>query len=394
MSLHIQPNSEVSAWLKRRKFLQAFSSIALSFLLIAGVLLALAYFVLPTLEKTVDMAVAYSVPSIEDEPNERPDKVKLPQKPAPAAAPSMSQKVISAQSMNDVAIPQLDTVDSPDVIEFGSGMDDFGAGWADTGMGAGEGVSGSSFGSTQKIDSALKGNLYDFKQDPKGNPRRFETSEVGPYAKAVESLQRSRFRESAFRDYYKAEQDLYLTHVAIPLSNAEVGPKFFNVEKEVQPKGWVANYSGRIIVPETGTYRFAGIGDDYLVVYIDGRPRLFGCWPSLQNTVRGSWDPSEEAPSHKSPIGQPIIYGDWMKLKKGETLEMNLALGERPGGKVGFVLLIQEKSEDYETDASTGRPILSLFTTGPISESRKKEISEEFGNFRFDWDRMKIWGFH
>ena len=188
-----------------------------------------------------------------------------------------------------------------------------------------------------------------------------------------------------------APQDLYLTHLAIPYSDAAIGPRFFDAEKEVKPTGWIANYRGTVTVPAAGTYRFVGMGDDYLSVSLNGRPRLFACWPSLQESVRGSWKPSEDQPTHIGPFaGLPLIYGDWVKLKKGETIEMNIAVGERPGGKVGFILLIQEKSTAYQIDPITNRPILPLFTTAPIPKDRQTEITQDFKNFPLDWKNTPI----
>ncbi len=366
----------------------------LSLLVITLVMLALAYFVLPTLEKvTPSVTVQYSEPSLEDDDTTDKPQVMLPSKPVPPASSSApSTKMIVSQSFSAVSIPTMDTANEVETIEFGTGLDDFGDGWAGIGENVGTGAGGGAFGSKSKIASALKGNLYDFKQDSKGEARKYDVKGMD-FAEVANDIQRSKFSDSAFRKFFKAPQDLYLTHLAIPNSDASAGPKFFDAEKEVQPSGWLANYQGTVVAPENGTFRFVGIGDDYLSVFVNGRPRLFGSFATLQGAVSGRWKGSDTNPSHLGPIGnKPLIYGDWIRVKKGEAMELNIAVGERPGGKVGFVLLIQKKDQKYELEPSNGRPILPLFTTVPIPEDRKQEIVKEFGNFRFDWEHMGVWG--
>ncbi len=389
MSLHIHSTELAARKLAREKFRQILSSFLLALTLIALILVSLAYFVLPSLEKqSQEIRVVHFQPDTTIICPPQNPTVRLPSRPTPPKSSSPSQKLIVSHALASVSIPTMAT--PTDSFNFGSGQEDFGNGWTGTDQGDGPG-SATAFGSRNRITSALKGNLYDFKQSSTGRERDFNTSAIPPYAEAAKDIQRSRFRDSAFRKYYMAPQDLYLTHLAIPYSDAAIGPRFFDAEKEVRPTGWIVNYRGTVTVPADGTYRFVGMGDDYLSVSLDGRPRLFACWPSLQESVRGSWKPSEIQPTHIGPFAElPLIYGDWVKLKKGETIEMNIAVGERPGGKVGFILLIQEKSTTYQIDPTTNRPILPLFTTAPIPKDRQTEITQDFKNFPLDWKNTPI----
>ncbi len=392
MSLHIHSTEIAARKLAREKSRQIASSILLAVTLIALTLLCLAYFVLPSLEDSPqEIRVAYSEPDTTTIrcPAPKPS-IPLFSHPTPPAATSSSQKLIVSHALASIAIPTMATQNDSESVAIGADLDDFGTSWTGNSQGHRPGAT-TAFGSRKRIASALKGNLYDFKQSSKGHERDFNTSSIPPYADAAKSIQRSRFRDSAFRKYFMAPQDLYLTHLAIPYSDAAIGPRLFDAEKEVRPTGWIANYRGTVTVPADGTYRFVGMGDDYLSVSLDGRPRLFACWPSLQESVRESWKPSEVQPSHIGPFaGLPLIYGDWVKLRKGETIAMNIAVGERPGGKVGFILLIQEKSTNYQTDPTTNRPILPLFTTAPIPEDRQAEITQDFENFPIDWNDTPI----
>jgi hypothetical protein len=84
-----------------------------------------------------------------------------------------------------------------------------------------------------------------------------------------------------------------------------------------------------------------------------------------------------------------LVYGDWIPLKAGEVIDLDIAIGERPGGKVGFILHIEEKDVQYRTD-SNGRPILPLFATAPFSEEEKSRLISTFGSYQIEWDNIPV----
>ena len=55
---------------------------------------------------------------------------------------------------------------------------------------------------------------------------------------------------------------------------------------------------------------------------------------------------------------------------------MNLMVGERPGGMVGGLLLIQEEGVEYERNPD-GTLILPIFATRPLSNTMKLSIAED-----------------
>lgn len=390
MSLHVTLTPEAEIQLKKQKRWSSFLAFTTSMLTIALIFLLLAWVVLPALEKVSPTIQAIYIPVIETP--ETPENKILPKR-QPASPPAAAmQRVIASQNAAPISVPVTDFEVEAVSAQFSTGEDDFGPGWDGNGFAYGAGDAGSAFGSTQMRSGALLGNLYDFKQDRRGKPEKYSTANMSDFADRAVRAQRLRFRDTAFRNYFKAPQDLYLTHLAIPFSSADAGPKFFEAEKEIKPSGWVAHYSGNIQAPADGEFRFVGFGDDYLVVSLDGRPRLFACWPDTQKAVAGRWEPSDVNPSHTSPFNQPLIYGDWVTLKKGQEIPIDIAVGERPGGKVGFVLLIEQRGVNYAKDPSNGRPILPLFATEPINDVRRAEIEKNFGNFRFEWDNIPVFG--
>lgn len=388
MSLHAQLSPEALERLNRQRRNSTISSVVVSLLSIVFVGLVLGLILLPGLEKNTEVIVSYIAPGVDDTTVE-PKKIST-QRPSPSAPSSASARVITANTVAPVAleVPEI----SYDFEGFGPASDDFGDGWSGDGDGSGAGGGGGGFGSTGARPGSLEGRLYDFKQTPDGKDIPYNLADRAEFVDRIARLHRSNFSAPALRRHFQAPNSLFLTHLAIPLTDAGSGPKFFGAEKTIKPSGWMAHYRGKITAPKTGTYRFSGLGDDYIAVLINGRPRLIGCWSDIQEGIAGRWEPTEPTGRFKSPFsGMRLVYGDWIKMKEGEVLDIDIAVGERPGGKVGFILHIEEKDAEYRT-APDGRPILPLFATAPISGTEKIRIMEEFGSYEIEWQNVPVFG--
>lgn len=390
MSLHVPLSPEARHKLHAQQRNSTIASIVISLLSIALVAVLLALVLLPSLIRDTPVLVSYQGPTTTEDSVEAKKMSPLRSKPSAPSA-SSAARVITA----NVAAPM--SLEVPEVAfesaVFGSGTDDFGDGGLGAGGGGGGGgTGGSGFGSTGARPGALEGHLYDFKQKPDGSAIPYNLSDRAEFVDRVVRLQRSNFSDGSLKRHFRAPQSLYLNHLAIPLSDASSGPEFFGAKDTIQPSGWMAHYRGKIRVPKSGSYRFVGLGDDYIGVFLNGRMRLAACWGDIQEMIAGRWEPSEPTGQHSSPFsGMRLVYGDWVKMKAGDVIDLDLAIGERPGGKVGFVLMIEEQGVDYRK-ASDGRPILPLFTTGPVSEEEKNRITADFGAWEFEWDRVPVFG--
>jgi hypothetical protein len=232
--------------------------------------------------------------------------------------------------------------------------------------------------------------MYDFKKKRNGEDVPYEIANPTEFVERAVRLQKSDFSESSLSRYFRAPQSLFLTHLAIPFSNAESGPSFFGADGDIKPSGWMVHYQGRITVPRSGTYRFSGLGDDYLVLMLKGRMRLAACWSDIQPAIAERWELTKPTGEWLGPFGNMrLVYGDWVYLSEGEVIDIDLAIGERPGGKVGFILHVEEKGVDYRKD-SQGRPILPLFATAPISHEEKQRITNEFGSYEIEWENGPV----
>lgn len=260
--------------------------------------------------------------------------------------------------------------------------------------------------------SGLKGVFYDIKQNANGSPNewaqnianedRFSTTILKPFVRG--GMKTSDWNAK----FYQSPTNLYASSIYIPRCRADEAPKAFECADKVQPSRWVCHYSGRVLAPITGTFRFAGAGDDTLVVAINKKVILDYGWTQSSlgfNTARNlrDWsaamrrDPNapkdkirqlDEAGVYTKPVefykyqntpewnnslgGIPL--SDSFTVTKGEVLDIDIMISEIPGGWVGFALVIEnvDKVGEYERDPQFGSPILPLFRTSsalpPVQE--------------------------
>ena len=387
MSLHAPLSPEALDRLRRQRRRSTVSSLLIAVLVLAlfGLLLGLHF--LPGLARDANVIVAYhAAPERVDEPEARKIRPQTARKPASPA--NHAARVIAARMPSAAAVP-MPEMDAPEpALEFGE-VTDFGSEW---GAAAGDGAgAGSMFGSANSIPGALKGRLFDFKQNRRGREIDYDPS-VGNYAALAAAAERREFDPAALSRFFMAPNELNLTHLAIPFTPAERGPEFFGAKGSIRPSGWMAVYRGRIAAPETGRYRFRGASDDYMVVLVNGRRNLVACWPTLHETVAGRWRGGAQEGSTRSPLGEARLHtGEWLDLRAGEPVEIAIGIGERPGGMVGFVLEVEREGAAYRRDAS-GRKILPLFTTQAFRGEERAEIIRQFGSYEFEWEEVPVFG--
>lgn len=390
MSLHVQLSPQAIESLRRQRRNTTIFSILLSIVSIALLAVILGMFFLPGLIHETPTIVTYKPPVVEEEqPDNKRVTTTVLRKPSPPSSSINRSIAVSVASPLSIPVPEVD-VTLPN-MEFGDG-EDFGGGWGeglDFGTGAIAG-GGGGFGSSNSDSGGLKGYIYDLKQTPKGKPLDYSPAS---FVVSARSLIDDQFSDSAFKDYFKAPTPLYLTRLAVPMAPAEDGPAFFNAEKEIQPRGWIAHYRGTVTVPKTGTYRFSGGGDDFVHVMINGKTvfNYYQTLESLDPKTKG-YTPEQPASRRRAPFTRAnwwIRYGEWVDLRAGQQIQLDIAVGETPGGQVGFLLQLEEKGVKYEI-FNDGNPILPLFTTSPITKKEQKELEDKYGDYKLDFKNTLI----
>ncbi len=235
-------------------------------------------------------------------------------------------------------------------------------------------IAASAFGLTNGKGLGLEGYFYDLKQTSNGLPT--ETT-VANYPNIIADFMNTGWKDNYFIKYFKAPKPMYLPQLYIPYMLAAEGPAAFGVEKLVKPKLWVVLYKGKIKVDHTAQYRFVGYADDVCEVAIDKQTVLDGSYRSTSTTHIPIPDvvkhPATDFYKYEFATTIPeiphVIFkfpcGDWVTLEEGKIYEMDVLIGEHPGGTFGCWLFVERKGSSYDT-SSKGSPILPLFRVSNV----------------------------
>lgn len=226
------------------------------------------------------------------------------------------------------------------------------------------------FGRSERGTAALVGIFYDLKQTQRREP---VPNAGGGYARWVDEFIVSGLDETLFNRFFRAGRPLYTTQIATGRLNAEAAPKAFGVEGVVQPRLWVVHYKAQVAAPADGTYRFVGAADDLMAVLIDRRVVLVGNHPSTKFPLTGWAAPAGGNP--KVAAHTSAIYGDWIDLRANQLVDMDVLIGERPGGVFNALLLYQKKGETYPLTGK-GEIILPLFQVAPFPMSETRFLTD------------------
>ena len=139
------------------------------------------------------------------------------------------------------------------------------------------------FGFSEKMGGELEGTMYDLKL--KADGKKPSGIDDKNFAETVRKIVRNRFRSASLADFYRVDKKFFATMFYILLQEAGEAPKTFGVQGKVKPNNFIIHYTGSFAAPEDGTYRFVGLGDDSIIVLVDGSVRLEGNWvPHPPNT--------------------------------------------------------------------------------------------------------------
>ena len=377
-------------------------SIGLHLLLGAGA----TYYVVQTIVAKRKLTFKGGPPSPNPQQRAVEHKVEMAKKQNAMSAPAPTKR-IATTGMSKVTLP-----DMPVMSNFSGNSQSKMNGAGGTGIDAmssiemqkplaGNGAGGSVipfFGlKTQTNIGSLTGQFYDFKQTRARKPTNLNTGNV---RKIIGDFVRKGWNEALLGNYYRAPNPLYAPQVFIPKMRAEEGPMAFGVEKEVEPKMWIVHYKGKVSPPESGTYHFAGCGDDALFVKFNGKTVLCG---SLGMGADGLVVKPEGAYRYGTWSGatgknDPFVkVGSAVRVEVGKTYPIEILVGEIPGGSVHFVVLIEKEGATYQK-TSDGEPILPVFKLtdskiapgnfppfqqdGPVWRAVKDEKKDVFSVFK------------
>ena len=280
----------------------------------------------------------------------------------------------------------------------GSGGEGAEGGGEGTGGGTGGNGEGScGLGTTEPGGSTLQGTFYDLKLTAGGKASPFQDPNTGGHNTSRRTKLADvyhRFLQHWSRDvlepYYTSRTKLYASHFYLPNCDAGYGPYAFRCDpKIVKAQTWMAIYRGKVIAPKTAKFRFVGTGDDIIAVRFNGETVLEAGWaiPSRHNGRNdscfdlGSYGHYQENirrqrdRSHKdydlielpkdwewNKVGG-LTSGTPFKVKEGESYPIEILISEIPGGRVGFVLFIEDMDDRSRWRIPTKKRTYDLFRT-------------------------------
>jgi hypothetical protein len=219
------------------------------------------------------------------------------------------------------------------------------------------------FGEKTASEAALMGIFYDLKQTQDGKPSNVDVNE---YWRILDEFFSKGWDESVLNRYYRITRPLYTTQVYIPNINADSAPKAFGAGRNIKPSRWVIHYKGQVSPPENGTYRFCGAADDVIAAAVDGRTVLLKPLhaPVDRTFPKTGWRRDKDGPEEGIRASTSRLYnGNWIEMKADQVYDLDVLIGERPGGQFYAFLMIEKKGGSYETDKDG--PVLPIFQIAP-----------------------------
>ena len=289
--------------------------------------------------------------------------------PPPAALSVVTVSSPSNFAVNSVKV-QIPNLPASFSAPSGSAM----SGHSASGSGVG---AGSPFGSADTTGGQqLVGYLYDLKQTTTGQSTGMDP---GAYHNKLKQFIAANWDPAVLDPYYKCANPLTTSSIFIPTIKAEDGPKAFGVEKEVQPNMYVVWYKATVAPTQDGTYRFVGTGDDILIVRLNGRTVLDGSgievWKSRRKAQK--YNMTDYIPTW--PGNADFWIGEPFHASAGESMDMDVLIGEEPGGRSNYFLFIQRDESTYEKQPN-GTPLLPIFQLDP-KPIKLTKTTDELGSF-------------
>jgi len=242
------------------------------------------------------------------------------------------------------------------------------------GGGGGPGIPGkmSSLFGGQGSAAGLVGTFYDPMRTDKGE----STGRAPNYDQFLQQFSRNRGNaKDVFKDFWKSETALSASYLAVPqISTLEAFESFGSkpADGNRQPPFFV-HYTAQVAPPESGTFRFAGFADNWMIVMINGKVVFMGDndytkdpnpAPDKKTTggVSGWQSPEPVVYMHPAFPGYNIRYtfGDWIEWPEEEFKKIDILIGDN-GQAFKAALFIQKQGVNYSRQREHDTPVLPLF---------------------------------
>jgi hypothetical protein len=213
---------------------------------------------------------------------------------------------------------------------------------------------------------------------------------------------------------------------------ATEAPSAYQCGKEVNTGGWVCIYSGNVVAPFSGKFRFVGYCDDILVIRFNREIVFDYGWysatlaTSLWDLGGGRWVPDDspagghmegmdsyhdilnghpENERHRRMIADSVIYskhmldvyfprfdrnhgiakGPVLEVREGEIYPIEILISEVPGGEFTLVLFIEQLDANGEPLEPNPSELTLFRTTLDMPDHPKQRDFPEFKSYGPIW---------
>jgi hypothetical protein len=315
-------------------------------------------------------------------------KIK-PSKKTAAAAPAVSKRITSTAANASIALPAMDMNSStgPDVMaSVTSGLGSAGLGNGAGGAGAGGmasmPLSGlTAFGFKGVTKGGVVGRFYDIRQtaDHKPSEAANDGTSSPNYYKVIGEFISKNWDPSVLKRYYCAPDSMLAVQMYMPCKGSSGAAEAFGVDKETKNPLWVIHYTGQVVAPDDGEYRFWSSCDDFMAVRFDGKPVLAASGmlravpPEAQKFIRPESPSTSALQANKKTTeinfipGRMMTKGSWFRVEKGKSYPIDILIGDT-GGLYHQILLVEEKYPKQPYPLRTEAPMVPRL---PLVQFRK-----------------------
>lgn len=315
----------------------------------------------------------------------RPSPMKMPvphmslPSPLVAKSPTATLTLPTPPSLEEGSFASLlsSGAFSPGAVSGFKGM-----GGHDAGFGTGGNHFVSQFGVLARGAPGLPGVFYDCKLTRSALPSKYASDSANN--EYVDRILRPFLHnwdvarlDSAF---FRAPESLTASRLFIPVQDSSAAPKAYGVADRCKPNRWICHYSGVVIAPKTGRFRFWVYADDVCLVRWNRMIVADNGWTTLGLPGSGNYG------VHKSPFrgvdgnlrrqgrSDQIIFrpGPWFDVVRGREYPMEILLGD-VGGLFGTYVLMEE------ADASAPNGDGKIFLFRMSSEDSPEELTDDTG---------------
>lgn len=224
-------------------------------------------------------------------------------------------------------------------------------------------------------NGGISGAYYDFKVN-----EDWEDTEIDQktWAEVLHDFSDRKWNPKEFKGYQKASSSLYSKYFFIPDMPADEAPRAYGAD-ENNACYWAAHYKGTFQLQKSGKFRFVGMADDILVVRVNEDVVLDA---SFHKEAWSKWDDGERKEGFRGVGELPeLVLGEWIKLDSSQENEIEVLIGEHPGGRFYIYLWFEMDGVEYKTMKYNNRTeeikILPLFRTAKL-DSKDKDYIEAF----------------